>query len=263
MKKKPKLEVNKKQWVTRKRKATKGSYLIPYRSGRKMDKRQKDRVYKKAADPMQEALLRAAEGGIEPTLVEPLAQQMVSDRLMHSILSGKMKPHNAADYYRKFSGNVQDVVSPAEDLAYRKSQGSYVPTTMVGTLGIGSAAVGGTLGAQALAHKFKGAPRPTLGGAASVGLGPAALAPFSIYELIGLLANPSSDPKHLRGERGYFSSVLEGLKGQTEQFGEKVKSVRDRYGPVGLPINALQGIMSPVTGTSYALMGLKRALIGE
>jgi hypothetical protein len=120
---------------------------------------------------------------------------------------------------------------------------------------VGSAYLMGRLGFPSI--------QPGLGGAVKATFGPLGLPMYGLSELVGLGAAPFSDPAYQVGRKGYFGALGEQLGRNVEAVGEAGRSAREKYGPLGLPVQALHGILNPVSSSLYLLKNLKETFTGR
>jgi len=99
--------------------------------------------------------------------------------------------------------------------------------------------------------------------ALSWGIGPLSLPISAVADTAGIAASPLADPKYQSGERGYFEALGPGLENQIRYMGQKSREARERYGPLGIPVQALHGIWNPVSGTAYMLKNLRDTFLDK
>jgi hypothetical protein len=104
---------------------------------------------------------------------------------------------------------------------------------------------------------------PGIGGAIRAAFGPLALPAYGLGELFGLGLGPLSDPAYRSGRKGYFSGLSDQVGRNVEAIGEAGREAREKYGPLGLPVQALHGILNPVSGSLYLLKNLKETFTGR
>lgn len=105
--------------------------------------------------------------------------------------------------------------------------------------------------------------QPGLGGAVKATFGPLGLPAYGLSELLGLVMSPLSDPRYQVGRKGYLSSLGEQLGRNVDAVGTAGRDAREKYGPLGLPVQALHGILSPVSSSLYLLKNLKETFAGR
>lgn len=168
----------------------------------------------------------------------------------------------------KLAGVVATAPVIAETLAGGEGEAPTSPGEMVTQLvtptdiGMTGAAM---VGAPYLMGKYKlfGATPVSLGEAASSGLGVASFPVMGLGNLMSWASGPLRDPKYQKGERGYLSSIIPSIETQADVMKMQAREVAKRYGLLGLPVQAFQGIMNPLTGTVFATKELKKALTGK
>ncbi len=95
----------------------------------------------------------------------------------------------------------------------------------------------------------KANPAPTVAGMAKNFLTPS-LPGVAIGGLFSL-TSPLNDPKYRSGDRSYLNSWWQGQKHQADQLGERGRQARENYGIAGVPVQALHGLLNPVSSLLY------------
>ena len=72
-----------------------------------------------------------------------------------------------------------------------------------------------------------------------------------------------NDPLYHNGQRGYLKSVAKGYEGQLDSMQAREKETREKYGPLGLPVQALHGVMNPISSIGYAARAGKNFVMGK
>lgn len=193
-------------------------------------------------------------GRAMPELLEEVASQITR----RAINEGHVRPEEAD----AFKG---EVTNELHNRQYRASvntgsPGSY--PSAAAQLAVGTA---GTVGLNRLFHRFSATPPPKMswGEAAKSTISPAFLPMAGAFEALNLATAPKRDPLFQSGQRSYLSSLSEGIGGAVENFGKTQEDIRNRYGLLGMPLQALGGITSPITGLAYAGKSLKDSLLGK
>lgn len=106
-------------------------------------------------------------------------------------------------------------------------------------------------------------PSLTLGQAAASGLGPAFLPASGIFNVLNLVSGPLRDPKYIRGQQGYLSSLPSAMESQVDAMREAGREAARKYGILGLPLQAFHGILNPVTSLGLGVSSVGRALLGK
>jgi hypothetical protein len=106
-------------------------------------------------------------------------------------------------------------------------------------------------------------PPVSLARSAVQSFGPTFLPITAAFEGIQLGLNPLSDPRYKRGDIGYVKSLGEGVKGSIDTLAERGRQARKKYGLLGVPVQALHGILNPITSTAYLARSLKDSLMGK
>ena len=106
----------------------------------------------------------------------------------------------------------------------------------------------------------------------------AAGSPLTVSGMIGTLFSPSAlpltavgdvvtapffDPAYELGEKGYLDSLASGISTRADRIGELGRNVRKRYGVFGVPLQALHGILNPVSGSLYGLRSMHDYFFGK
>jgi hypothetical protein len=96
----------------------------------------------------------------------------------------------------------------------------------------------------------------TMGQSAAAALGPAAIPFTAATDIGGTVLAPLSDPAWRSDRAGYLESVGHAARRNLARFGEAAEEARRKYGPLGIPLQALYGVLNPVTGLGYALSNI-------
>jgi hypothetical protein len=201
----------------------------------------------------------ADRGEIAPSAVRGVLDRLAGEQTRWALAFGHIQPAQVDDYRRNLLKHLRKHQKPLETKAYRRSVSVMAPVEPIDWGVTGAAAVGMPLAIARLKNKPM-----TLGQAAASAVGPKAVPYTAVAELVSILGiNPMRDPQYRRGTRGYFKSVGEGLAGQAEDFGRKSEELRNRYGALGLPLQALHGVLNPISGVTYAGKSFKDLLMGK
>ena len=218
---------------------------------------------------LKEALLekRADAGVLAGRVSSELMEELAGQITQRAIAKGQLHPKDEATAKATVMTELRRHERQLEAQNYRQSRMTNVPTTpgeIGASVGLGT---GMTWAVPRLMNKFRNKPSltppPTVGEAAKASFGPGMLPITGAFELANLAMNPMADPKYQRGERSYMQSAKEGWKGTQERFGKSQEDVRNKYGLLGLPVQALHGILNPITGLAYAGTGIYDKLTGK
>ena len=78
-----------------------------------------------------------------------------------------------------------------------------------------------------------------------------------------VLTAPFFDPEYQLGDKGYLNSLASGISERANRIGEMGRQVRNRYGVLGIPLQALHGMLNPVSGSLYGLRSLHNYLFDK
>lgn len=96
----------------------------------------------------------------------------------------------------------------------------------------------------------------SVAGVAKSMFGPAALPFNSAFDVIGAATGPLSDPMYQSGQRGYLASIGPSFNRKLDELGDAQRETEQKYGVLGTPIQALHGLMNPLTSASYLVRGV-------
>lgn len=134
----------------------------------------------------------------------------------------------------------------------------YAPTDPV-DVGL---AGGLSVGVPYLVSRIYGSPNP-LRRSLAYSFGAPSVVGGTMMDVGRILLNPLTDPKYTKGQQGYLKSVGEGFNRGMDYLDAAGVETRNRYGVAGIPIQALHGILNPVTGLSSLARAASRKLSGE
>ena len=78
-----------------------------------------------------------------------------------------------------------------------------------------------------------------------------------------VLTAPFFDPDYQLGDKGYLNSLASGISSRADRIGISGREAREQYGPLGIPLQAVHGILNPVSGSFYAARELGKYLFGK
>ncbi len=235
-------------------------------------------------DPAADITALFSSGRVHPMKVNQTLDQLAHASAASAASEGRVPTDQLEAYRAKVRANLDQHTSSLENTAYRAGGAVDAPVSpselgLKGVEGvatpymIGNAAHYGLRAAAPWLNKDsiaklvqKGStperakavvdralrtasPRTTLKDSVKSFLTPS-LSGVALSQLM-TLARPFSDPKYKRGERGYASSWWEGQKGDAERLGQKAREATQRYGVSGIPLQALHGLLNPVSSLLY------------
>lgn len=213
---------------------------------------------KTAAAPAEVA--QAALRGEMPAMaIEPAVRQYAASKTMELVESGRLAPGMARQHYSQLLNSMQKDRGQLEDVAYRRGAGGELPVSL-GDIGTSVAlGTGMTWGLNRVGRLFdkarKKKPSPAMGlkDAFKFTFSPKFIPVAAGIGLASSALNPLQDPKWQRGERGFFDSWKEGVRGSAEEFRRKGQEARQQYGLLGLPVQAFHVLTDPMAAGAAAL----------
>lgn len=131
-----------------------------------------------------------------------------------------------------------------------------------GELGTNAAMIGGVPYLMGR-YGVLGTPAMTAGEALAFGLGPGALPAITAGNVASWALGPLQDPAYQSGERGYLGSILPSIGAQVGAMRKANYEASKRYGAGAIPVQALHGVLNPLTGVAYGLSSLGQTLLGK
>lgn len=200
----------------------------------------------------------ADRGDLPASAVSGIIEHLANEQTRWALAFGHITGEQTDAYRQNLLKRLRKHQAPIESAAYRRTVGVMAPVTPAEWGVTGAAATGVPYIVAALKQK-----PITIREAISSAAGPGALPYTALGELVTVLGiNPLRDPLYQRKERGYWQSVREGMAGQIEDIGRKSEELRKRYGLLGLPLQAVHGVLNPISGIAYAGKGIKALLSG-
>ena len=201
----------------------------------------------------------AERGDIPPSAVRGVIDRLANEQTRWALSFGHIVPEQVDAYRHSLLKHLRKHQKPLEAKAYRRNATVMAPVDPVDWAVTGAAATGVPLAISHLKQKPM-----SFGQSVASAVGPKAVPYTALAELVSILGiNPMRDPLYRRGNRGYWKSVGEGLSGQAEDIGRKGEELRNRYGALGLPLQALHGVLNPISSAVYAGKSFKDLLMGK
>lgn len=211
-------------------------------------------------EPINVADLYSAteRGDVPASSVGSILDHLANEQTRWALAFGHITKEQVDTYKGSLLKRLQKHQAPLEASAYKRTSGVMAPVSAADWAITGSAAVGVPYLISKLKRKAI-----TPGQAVSAAVGREALPYTTLGELVTILGvNPLRDPLYQRGERKYWKSVGEGMSGQIEDVGRKSEELRKKYGLLGLPLQAVHGVLNPISSVAYAGRSLKDYLSG-
>ena len=78
-----------------------------------------------------------------------------------------------------------------------------------------------------------------------------------------VLTAPFFDPEYEAGDKSYLNSLASGISSRADRIGVSGREAREKYGPLGVGLQAIHGILNPVSGSFYAAREAGKYLLGK
>lgn len=190
--------------------------------------------------------------------LENVATGAVTNAVKRRLIYAKQAP----ELQQHLHAHLKRYQKPLEAEAYRATASVYAPVTPGE---IATSAAGG-IGFPMLISRLPriGGTPLSVGSAAKWWVGPQGLIPAAVFGAGFSALRPFSDPLYQRGQRGYIESFSENIKGEAQNLARKGEEARRKYGPLlGIPLQAVHGIMNPIASLAYGAGSLRDLMMGK
>lgn len=224
---------------------------------------QKRAAEKSAARPIKTPLpaeLRAPyeQGYVPAEYVDESLDEMAANLVERAVKTRRIRTSDAPALHTFLAKELHGHQRDLEDISYRKGQHVNAPVTPI-ELGVSGALQ--TAVPYGLSKLTGGG--LTLGQAAKNVVHPSGFMPLAATTGALSLLKPLGDPRWRRGERGYFSSLHESVKGEADNLAEAGRNARERYGLAGVPIQAFHGMLNPIPSLYHGVTSMKDLIMGK
>jgi len=217
---------------------------------------------KHAQSPLHEA---ARTGQLPALAVDPTLDRIASEHASNLVAQGLVSPESTQTVH----DTVLDMLRKGdreglEAAAAQAERGMLMPVSP-GEVGLAAGAGVALPWAVSRAGRLIGrTPKNPLSlrQSALLSFGPKFLPAAALFEALGYGLSPLTDPAYQRGERSLPSSIYEGMKGSVQAVGQRGQEARERYGALGIPVQALHGILNPMSSIAYMGGALKDFVFG-
>jgi hypothetical protein len=102
----------------------------------------------------------------------------------------------------------------------------------------------------------------TLAQSVGFGFGPSSSVYMSAYDAIESATGAAKDPDYAAGRISYPEALQQQMQMRARKVGQAAMEAKERYGAAGVPVQALQGVINPLSSIGYAVGQLKDTLLG-
>ncbi len=182
--------------------------------------------------------------------------ELANNSTVAALGSGKLRSQNQQQFRSYLQKHFHKYQPQLESLAYRRSAQVSAPVS-IGEMGA-TAGFGVAL-PKILSHvPFLGGHSMSWKDSAKTFVSPKGIAPTAMIATGMSALHPLEDPQFRRGERSYAKSWWEGMKGESENLGEKAQEARKQYGAwKGAPVQMLHGMLNPIPSMMYGARSIK------
>lgn len=229
------------------------------------DARLKKRALIKCARLPVDIYRAALSGELPREQIGRAVEREALTRTSEAVSSGSIQPRQSRDFFRMQLAQLGQY-QPALEKATTQERipaGSWAPVSP-GELGFAGAT---TVAAPWLLSKglskVTGAAPMSLGEAGRWAFGPIGL-PWAVGgDLLSMATSPLSNPAYQAGHVGYLGALGPGIENEIRNISRSSREAREKYGLLGLPVQALHGIWNPVTSSLYALKNIRESLFDK
>jgi len=245
-------------------------------------------LQKRAVVDLSQALPKAIidpirQGNIPPENVPDILEELASTATASAVRRHMVHPQEAQKFQKHLHGYLKRYQTPLQAEAYRSSSSVAAPVSPT-ELGVTTAMQLGLPMAMSRIPFFnRSSPVPDphnttmnpsithdpkahhIGprGALEMWMGPKYFLPTAAISSVASALRPIGDPLYRAGKRSYFKSLHEGVMGEAQNLTRAGEEARKRYGLLGVPLQALHGVMNPIASIYSGGQAVHDLLMGK
>lgn len=208
-----------------------------------------------AEESMYGLVAKEAQQHLPAAMIRPTVRSNITNLVADLVEKKQIRPDQAEQMVDVMMQQAMPEIRKQEELAYRRESGeqALAPATMTGAAGTVATLSAFPWALSRASYLVGRKPKDpmSLRQAFKMNFMPAWLPITGAFEVGGHLLSPMSDPQYRAGERGYWKSVGQSMKGARRHMAESGAEARERYGLFGIPLQMFHGITNPITSLSY------------
>jgi hypothetical protein len=103
----------------------------------------------------------------------------------------------------------------------------------------------------------------SLGEAAKWSVTPKGTGAMIFNDILGTGLGAFNEPGYRSGQQGFLSATGSAFGRQVRGIGQASREARERYGLLGVPLQALHGIWNPLSSTAYMLKSMRDSVFDK